>query len=237
VRIVFLGRSGAGKTTMIASGLAELSARLGLRVAVRDRQRLARTRRAVVRGRRPPRTRGVPTYRSTLPGGARLDCTDHDGRLVDRPLADDRLVAALAVAEALVLVVDATTLTENAAPARVARLAVEVRRRVHALEGDPRPARLPVVLALTRTDRLPASDVRSATALFDPIRAAAGGRVAGITVPVSAGAPEQSVVPLLWCLRHERADPVVEAALIDVWPSGAAHPWTGAPQARTGAAS
>ncbi|MGD9528795.1 hypothetical protein [Pseudonocardia sp.] len=237
MRIVFLGRSGAGKTTMIASGLAELTTSLGLRVAVRDRQRLARARRAVARGRRAPRTRGVPTSRAVTRSGARLDCTDHDGRLLDRPVPDDRMAAALAVCEALVLVVDATTLTEHVAPARVARLAVEVRRRVHALERDPRPVRLPVVLALTHTDRLPAADVRSATALFDPIRAAAGGRIAGITLPVSAAEPERCALPLLWCMRHERADPLVEAALIDVWPSGVAHPWTGAAQARFGVAS
>ncbi|MGE3284673.1 MAG: hypothetical protein AB7J32_01065 [Pseudonocardia sp.] len=240
MRVVFLGRSGAGKTTMIAVGLAELSARLGLRVAVRDRQRLARARRAVARSRTPLRTRGVPTVRAALPNGARIDCTDHDGRLLDRPVPDDRMTAVLAAADALVLVVDGTTLAQTAAPVRVARLAVEFRRRMHALEAAAHPVRLPIVLAVTHVDRLPAAvDLRSVTVLFDPIQAAFRRRIAGLTVPVSVDAPGTCALPLLWCLRHGLPDPAVEAALAELWPAGSRAPrhWPGPLEIASGVAS
>lgn len=239
MRIVFLGRAGAGKTTMISFGLAALTERLGLRVAVRDRQRLARVRRATQRERPVARTRGVPTYRAVLPGGTRVDCTDHDGRLLDRPVADERMAAALASADALVLVVDATSLAALAAPVRVARLAVEFRRRMHALEGVEHPARFPTVLAVTHADRIPAAEgLDHVTALFDPMQGAFRQRIAGLTVPVAAPGPDTCVLPLLWCLRHGRSDPAVEAALAELWPGGPRVPrrWSGTPEIPAGAA-
>lgn len=224
---------------MIAQGLAELTARLGLRVAVRDRQRLALARWAAGWSWAPTRTRGVPTTRAVLPTGAQLDCTDHDGRLLDRPVPDERLAAALADAGALVLVVDGASLAEPAAPAHAARLAVEFRRRMHALDGAAHPARLPVVLAVTHTDQLPDADLRDVTTLFDPMQTAFRRRIAGLTVGVSALAPETCALPLLWCLRHGLPDPSMDTDIAELWPSGAgaARRWPGPSEIWAGVAS
>ncbi|PRY41336.1 hypothetical protein CLV43_10594 [Umezawaea tangerina] len=140
------------------------------------------------------------------------------------------MLAAPSMAEALVLTVDAPSLTRVSASSDVARLAVVVRRWIH--ERGPsgtEPSRLlPVVLAITHMDQLDKNKtLEEVVALFDPLRAvgATSSRITGLTVSVNAGSPSgHCALPLLWGLRH--GIPAMANEVTAVWPVGPLPAWS-----------
>ena len=210
MRVVVIGHRGAGKTALIASGIAGLRQLAGsqVRMSPPDRWRVQRTARQVAAGRPVPATRSARVIALTLAGDTRPALTvaihDQAGDAVgsaDRPPAR-RLAADLAAADALIVVISAADLGQPGVRlSRCRTLAVPVRRAAAPRDAAARLRAVAVAVTGVAEDRDGA--LADLAAPFDGLETSMSALVAGATIGLSRGlAPLPAALPLLWCISR-----------------------------------